>query len=360
LFIALQDVYKLSYEQLATIIFVNFSTQIVTDLLTPKILRLLNYRKCAILCQATAALGLTMLGILPRFMTNVYFAIVISVVVYAFGSGLMEVILSPLVENLPTKNKQGNMAILHSFYCWGQACTVLITTALVVLFGYKGWANIPLLWAIIPFLNMISFFKVPIVEPESEKKEASFMLLFKDSRFKLYMVMMLCAGAAEIAMAEWASLFAQRALGVSKIIGDLAGPCAFAVFMASGRVWYAAVAKKVSFKKLLVILNIASFICYLTVAFCKIPLVALIFCALCGFTVSISWPGIYSVGAKDFPQGSAVMYSAFAMCGDMGCCLGPWILGMVADKLGLSMGFATASVFPLIMVVATLFSIKKD
>ena len=172
--------------------------------------------------------------------------------------------------------------------------------------------------------------------------------------------MMLAAGASEIAMAQWASLFAQRALGVTKVVGDLAGPCAFAIFMGSGRLWYAAVAKRVSFKKTLIWLNIGAFICYVAVAVLKVEFLSLIFCALCGFTVSISWPGIYSAGAGDFPTGSAVMYSVFAMCGDMGCTLGPWVLGIVADNLGLKFGFAAASVFPLVMILATALIIKKD
>lgn len=360
LFIAFQDVYGLSYEQLARIIVFNFATQIVTDLLTPRILNRLGYRVCAVMCQATAALGLILLGILPRVMSNTYIAIIISVIIYAFGSGLMEVALSPLVESLPSSNKKGSMAILHSFYCWGQAFTVIVTTGLVAVFGYKNWTYIPLIWAVIPIINMLAFLKVPIIEPTGDQKRDTFKSLFKNSRFKLYMVMMLAAGAAEIAMAQWASLFAQRALGVAKVVGDLAGPCAFAIFMGSGRIWYASVAKRVSFKKTLIWLNVGAFICYIAVAVLKLEFLSLVFCAICGFMVSISWPGIYSAGARDFPNGSAVMYSVFAMCGDMGCTLGPWVLGIVADSLGLEFGFAAASVFPLVMIIATILIIKKD
>ena len=166
------------------------------------------------------------------------------------------------------------------------------------------------------------------------------------------MVMMLCAGATEIAMAEWASMFVQQALGVSKVIGDLSGPCAFALFMGMGRMWYAMASKRVDFRKTLIVLSVICFICYITVAYCNIPWVSLVFCAICGFTVSISWPGIYSAGAREFPEGSSLMYSVFAMCGDTGCCLGPWVLGIVADYFGLNTGFAVTSVFALLMVVA--------
>ena len=358
LFLVFQNVYNLSYERLGRLIVFNFATQMFIDLLTPKIVGKIGYRKAAILSQGAAAAGLVLLSVLPNIMSDSYLAIIISIMVYATGSGLMEVILSPMIEMLPTGNKSGNMAVLHSFYCWGQAFTVLGTTALVYLFGFRNWIFIPIIWAVIPFLNMFSFIKVPIVEPGAEQKQATFLQLIKEPKFIIYMIMMLCAGASEIAMAEWASIFAQNALGVSKAVGDIAGPCAFALFMGLGRVIYAKFSKKISFTKLLVILNVFGFICYMVVAICKIPFVALVFCAVCGVTVSISWPGIYSAGARTFTNGGAVMFSVFAMCGDTGCALGPWLIGFLADKFSLNLGFAVASIFPLIMVVCGLYILK--
>ena len=293
-------------------------------------------------------------------MPDPYVGIVISVTVYAFASGLMEVILSPLVEMLPTKNKSGNMSILHSFYCWGQAVTALVTTFLVSLFGYANWMYIPIIWAIVPFINMFSFLKVPIIEPEPERKSDSLKKLLSSPLFRCFMVMMLCAGASEIAMAEWASMFAQKALGVSKVIGDLAGPCAFAIFMGTGRVLYARFAERVSFRKTVMVLSALCAACYLTTALVNIPLLALISCALCGFTVSVMWPGTYSAGARAFPRGDAVMFSVFAMCGDLGCCLGPWILGIIADIKSLHTGFAVTALFPVIMLITAIFFFKED
>ena len=360
LFIALQDVYNIGYEKLGRIIMFNFITQLVTDILTPKIVGVLGYRKTAFMCQGFAAVGLSMLSILPRALPDPYVGIVISVTVYAFASGLMEVILSPLVEMLPTKNKSGNMSILHSFYCWGQAVTALVTTFLVSLFGYANWMFIPIIWAIVPFINMFSFLKVPIIEPEPERKSDSLKKLLSSPLFRCFMVMMLCAGASEIAMAEWASMFAQQALGVSKVIGDLAGPCAFAIFMGTGRLLYARFAERVSFRKTVMVLSALCAACYLTAAFVNIPLLALISCALCGFTVSVMWPGTYSAGSKAFPHGDAVMFSVFAMCGDLGCCLGPWILGIIADIKSLHTGFAVTAVFPVIMLITAIFFFKED
>ena len=358
LFIALQDVYDLNYARLAFLIIFNFGAQIIVDFVTPKIVDIIGYRKAAVLSQFTAFLGLALLSILPNLI-NPYVAITICIVIYATGSGLTEVILSPMIEMLPTKNKSGNMAVLHSFYCWGQAVTVLLTTALVYITGFGRWYIIPLVWSVIPFINMLSFLRVPIVEPDKTQKTATFFELTKNKKFIIFMFLMFCAGASEIAMAEWASIFAQNALGVSKAVGDIMGPCAFAIFMGLGRVLYAKYSKRISFIKLLIVLNIFGFICYMAVALLTLPFLSLVFCAICGFTVSISWPGIYSEGAKTFKNGGAVMFGAFAMCGDTGCALGPWLIGILADEFGLNLGFGVASLFSLAIVFGSLYLLKN-
>lgn len=359
LFVCLQDNYGLNYEKLARLIVVNFGAQMCVDLLTPKITKHLGYRATAFLSQFTASLGLVMMAVLPNIMANKYLAISISAVMYACGSGLMEVVLSPMVEILPSNNKRGTMQILHSFYCWGQAFTIIGTTVLIGLLGTRNWSFVPLVWAIIPLINAFCFLKVPIITPPADQKLASLGSLLKRRQFRGYMIMMLCAGAAEITMAQWASLFAQRGLGVSKVIGDLAGPCAFALFMASGRVIYGINAKKIDFKKAMLTLSFFSTVCYLGVAITGNPVLSLCFCAVCGLTVSIFWPAIYSQGAIDFCDGGMVMYSVFAMCGDVGCALGPWILGIVADNFGLNLGFGVTSVFSVLMLVCTLTFVKS-
>ena len=201
---------------------------------------------------------------------------------------------------------------------------------------------------------------MPIVEPEPERKSDSFKTLFKSRLFRCFMIMMLCSGAAEIAMAEWASMFAQKALGISKVIGDLAGPCAFAVFMGLGRVLYAAFSEKLSFKKTVIAMSVLCAACYYTAAFSKSPMLALSACAICGFTVSLFWPGTLSAGSRAFPKGDAVMFSVFAMCGDIGCCIGPWLLGIIADAANLHVGFAVSSVFPIIMIITAVLFFKEE
>ena len=354
LFIALQDVYGIGYEKLGRLIMFNFVTQMITDIVTPKIVEKIGYKKSAVMSQGVAALGLASLAVFPNVMPDAYVGIVISVIIYAFASGLTEVIISPMIEMLPTDNKTGNMSLLHSFYCWGQAVTALGSTLLLHMLGYQGWMFIPLIWAIVPAINAVFFSSVPVVEPEPERKSDSFKQLFKNRSFRLFMIIMLCSGASEIAMAEWASMFAQKALGVSKVVGDLAGPCAFALFMGVGRVCYAAFSEKLSYKKTIITMSLLCAGCYYVAAFVKIPVFALAACAVCGFSVSLFWPGTLSAGAKAFPKGDAVMFSVFAMCGDIGCCIGPWILGIIADNASLNVGFAVSSVFPLAMIIAAL------
>ena len=224
LFIVFSTSYGLSYEKLGRLIFINFFIQIFADLATTKIADKIGYRKTAILSQAGAAVGLALLAVTPHFTDNIYLALTLPLGLYAFSSGIMEVILSPLVELLPTKNKGANMAFLHSFYCWGQSFTVIGTSLLLLLFGYSGWSFIPLVWSVIPLVNAVSFGFVPIVEPPKAQKKSSAKEIFATREFYCFVIFMLCAGASEISMAEWASMFAQQGLGVSKMTGDQLGP----------------------------------------------------------------------------------------------------------------------------------------
>lgn len=359
LFIVFQGNYGLGYEKLGRIIFINFFVQIFADIATPKIVDLIGYRGSAIICQGFAALGLASLAVFPKIIPNVYIGIIIPVIIYAFASGLMEVVLSPMMELLPIGKKAANMAFLHSFYCWGQAFTVIGTTLLVLLFGYDRWSFIPLVWAVLPFVNMFFFMRVPIVEPPKEKKQSTAAELLLTREFFCFAVFMICAGASEISMAEWASMFAQQGLGVSKVTGDLLGPCAFAVFMGSGRVIFGIISGKFSVRRVLILNNLLCCICYILVGICRLPIFSLAACALCGFSVSLSWPGTYSMAAARFKNGGTLMFSIFALCGDFGCSAGPWLLGAVADVADLQTGFLICTVFPLIMLLTAIFVLKE-
>lgn len=359
LFVTFQNRYDLSYEQLGRIIFINFFTQIFADYLTPKIVKILGYKGSAIACHALASLGLILLSFLPNVINNVYAGIIIPVIVYAFGSGIIEVVISPMMNIHSSSNKTSGMAFLHSFYCWGQALTILVTTLMIRFTGEMYWNIVPLLWAVIPLCNMIFFITVPVIEPETEENKGQSKEMFKTREFWCFVIFMICAGASEIAMCEWASVFAQNALKVSKTVGDLLGPCAFAIFMGTGRILFGLFSNRISYRKVLIINNLLCCVCYLIVAFCKIPIFALLACAFCGFTVSISWPGTLSIASAYFPKGGTLMFSMFALSGDLGCSSGPWVLGFIADRLGLESGFLVCSVFPLIMVFAALFLINE-
>lgn len=359
LFIIFQRDYGLSYEQLGRLLFINFAIQILADFLTPYIVKFIGYKGSAITCHFLATLGLVLLFVLPNIMADFYTAVVISVMVYAFSSGIIEVVMSPIMELIPQDNKTANMAFLHSFYCWGQALTVVVTTLLVKLLGFNDWRFIPLLWAIIPFLNMLFFTRVPVVEQPEQQNEKTSKSIFKTREFICFAIFMLCAGANEISMSEWASVFAQNALGVSKTVGDLAGPCAFAILMGSGRVIYAKFLCKFSYRKVTIVSSLLCLACYFAVAVCKVPAFSLLACAICGFSVSIAWPGTISLAAARFPNGGTMLFSICALCGDMGCSTGPWLLGAVADVTDLNTGFLVCCIFPLVMLVTAIFLLKE-
>ena len=359
LFIIFRREYNLSYEKIGRIVFINFFVQFIADILTPLIVKKIGYRGAAILCQGLAAVGLLLLSVFTLVFSDVYIAIIAAVVIYAFGSGVIEVIISPMIELLPTERKAANMAFLHSFYCWGQVITVLGTTAMVLLFE-SMWKIMSAIWAIIPLCNTFFFTRVPIIEPDEKEKIPLHKSDILTPEFFCFAVFMVCAGASEIAMSEWASVFAQQGLGVTKIVGDLLGPCAFAVCMGTGRVVFGAFSGRYSQKTALIINNLLCCVCYICVALCKIPLLSLAACAFCGFTVSLSWPGTYSMAAARFPKGGTLMFSIFALCGDLGCSTGPWLLGAVADRGGLNNGFLICAVFPIILVIAALILPRKS
>ncbi len=361
LFIIFNTEYSLNYEELGRLLFINFFIQLIVDILTPIVVKYIGYRGSAIACHALAAAGLCMLGILPMlFSEHIYTCLVASIVVYAAGSGIIEVCISPMVELLPGDKKGADMAFTHSFYCWGQAFTVLVSTLLLFLLGQNHWQLVPIIWAVIPFLNMLNFMRVPVIEKPDEPAAKTAKALFKSRDFWGFAIIMVCAGASEITMAEWASLFVQQSLGIGKTVGDLLGPCAFAVCMGSGRVIFGILDGKFSPKRALILNNILCICCYIGVAILHIPAFSLVACALCGFSVSLSWPGTYSMAAKRFTAGGTLMFSLLALCGDLGCSIGPWLMGIVANATTLNIGFLVCAVFPLVMVLTVPMLSRKD
>ena len=352
LFVIFQTDYAIGYEALGNLILINFLTQLAVDIASILFVDRIGYRKSVQLANVFSALGLICLGVLPQLLSSAYAGLVISILLYATGSGLIEVLVSPIVEALPSDNKTGNMSLLHSFYCWGQVLTIALSTVALRLIGQGNWWILPMLWAVLPICNFFFFASVPLVDPPPEEERMPLKRMFRSRVFWAAMVLMACAGAAELSMSQWASMFAEQALGVPKMVGDLLGPCAFAVFMGTGRVLYAFFNNRIPMTVALALCAGLCALCYFTAAVSKSAVLSLIGCALCGFSVSILWPGIFSLSARVFPGGGTAMFSILAMCGDLGCAGGPWLTGLIAERWGLNMGFLASVAFPLILLIA--------
>ncbi len=353
LFLTFASDLGLSLDQITLITTINFLVQLCVDFISARVVDRIGYRPCLMFAHGTAALGLLGLAVLPGIMPP-YVGILISVVLYAIGGGLIEVLISPVVEACPTEKKEAAMSLLHSFYCWGHVFVVLFSTGFFALFGIGSWRVMACIWALVPLANIAYFALVPIypIVPE-EGRQLSMGGLFRQKAFWLLMVLMVCAGASEQAMSQWASAFAESGLRVGKTMGDLAGPCAFATLMGLSRLLYGKFSDRLPLKKFMMGSAALCILCYVVAAFSRSPLLALIGCALCGFSVGIFWPGTFSMGALAMPTGGTAMYALMALAGDLGCSTGPTVVGLVANATGSSLqaGLTVAMVFPLVMLL---------
>lgn len=354
LFVIFNESYGITYDKIGTLILINFMIQIGVDLCSIKFVKWLGYKRTVILANGLAGIGLILLSVLPKIIPNTYLAVVLSVLCYAFGSGLIEVVISPIIEYLPSKNKAGGMSLLHSFYCWGQLGTVLLTTAMFATLGSENWSLFPLIWAAVPIINLFLFLKAPVIEPESVSKDGKEKRLLKSRLFYVMLALMVCAGASEITVSQWSSTFAEQGLNLTKAVGDLTGPCMFALLMGTGRLIYGIVGDRLPLKKALLFCAALCTVCYIIIGVSDNPVLSLVFCAVCGFSVSIMWPAIISMSAAAFKYGTALMFSLIAAFGDIGCSVGPFTAGIVADNSTLKTGILAATVFPLLMVTILL------
>lgn len=361
LFVTFQNSYQISLSRITALISINFAVQLIVDMLSAGFIRKVGYRAAVIFAHICSALGLILLTILPEVMPNAFIGIIISVIAYAIGGGLIEVIISPIVEACPTDNKEKAMSLLHSFYCWGYMGVVLISTAFFAVCGIENWKVITLIWAIVPIINIVLFLKAPIFTLEADdEKGLTIKQLFSQRIFAVLMLMMLCAGASEQVVSQWASAFAEKGLGVSKTVGDLAGPMAFAMMMGISRLIYGKYGHKIDLDKFIkysCILCIASYLC---IALVPVPLLGLVGCALCGFSVGILWPGTYSKSAAIITNGGTLMFAMLALAGDLGCSAGPALAGIVSGYLGnnLHMGILCSVVFPIVLLLGLSISKK--
>lgn len=359
LFLTFQDTYGISLSRITILITVNFLTQLIVDMLSAGFVDRAGYRASAVAAHAFAFAGLAGLAFLPDVTADPFAGLLISVVVYAVGGGLLEVLISPIVEALPTKNKEKSMSMLHSFYCWGHVAVVLLSTLFFLVFGIDSWKTLALLWALVPAANLVVFTKVPLYPLVSEDGEGIPLTgLIKRPVFWIFLVVMTCAGASEQAVSQWASSFAEQGLGVSKTIGDLAGPMLFAVCMGTSRFLYGLYGDKIALKKAMsgsALLCIAS---YFVISLSPAAALSLIGCGICGFSVGIMWPGTFSMAAASLKGGGTAMFAFFALAGDLGCSGGPSFVGMLSESSvkGLSFGILCSVIFPAVLLIGVLLS----
>ncbi len=362
LFLTFQASYGIPLTQITMLVTVNFGVQLLVDLLSAGFVDKIGYRVSIGIAHLTAAAGLIMLAVLPDVLPTPFYGLLAAVVVYAVGGGLLEVLVSPIVESCPTDNKAGTMSLLHSFYSWGQVGVVLLSTVYFAVFGTARWKLLAMLWALLPICNFFVFTRVPIAPLVKEgERGLSLRELFSRRIFWLFFLMMLCAGASEQAVSQWASTFAEQSLGVSKTVGDLAGPMAFAVCMGVARSFYGKYGEKVDLDGFMIGSAALCVLSYLLLSLVPVPALGLVGCALCGVSVGIMWPGTLSKAAATLRGGGTAMFALLALAGDLGCSGGPTLAGMVSAAAGdeLRAGLLAAVVFPLVLLLGLLLLWRK-
>ncbi len=363
LFITFHKTYNIPLSQITLLVTFNFGIQLLVDLLSVGFVDKLGYRISMVFAHVFSALGLILLAILPELLPSAFAGILIAVMIYAIGGGLLEVLVSPVVEACPTDNKEKAMSMLHSFYCWGHVGVVLLSTIFFRIFGIENWKIIAFIWAIIPVANAIAFLKVPIAPLiEDGERGMSVGELLKNKMFWLLLVMMICAGASEQAVSQWASALMEKGFGISKTIGDLAGPMTFAVLMGSSRAFYGKYGDKIKLDYFMIGSCILAIVSYLGIVLLPIPQLSLVACALSGLSVGIMWPGTFSKASVVLRKGGTAMFALLALGGDLGCSLGPSVVGFVSGLLNdnLKIGILVAVIFPISLLLGVICCQKRN
>ena len=352
LFLTFHTNYGIPLSKITLLVTVNFLLQLCVDALSVAVVDRVGYRPMAVLAHVCSAAGLILLTVLPEALGDPFAGLLIALAVYALGGGLLEVLISPIVEACPTDNKEKAMSLLHSFYCWGHMGVVLLSTLFFALFGIQNWKILALIWALIPILNGIAFLRVPIA-PLIEGGERGMKLseLAKNKLFWLFMLAMVCAGASEQAVSQWASAFAEMGLGVSKTLGDLTGPMLFALMMGLARAIYGKYGDRIRLEKFMLLSCLLCVASYLITSLSPWPALGLVGCGICGFSVGIFWPGTFSMASASLRRGGTALFCMLALAGDLGCSLGPTVVGMASSAVGdnLKIGILVAILFPLLL-----------
>lgn len=362
LFVTFNKEFGVSLDKIASIVSINFGIQLIVDLLSAKIVDKIGYRKMIVAAHIFSAAGLAGLGFFPYIVPSHYVGILIATAFSAIGGGLIEVLISPIVQACPVDAKSSAMSLLHSFYCWGHIFVVLLSTGFFALSGVASWRYLAYIWAIIPILNTMLFSRVTIYPLMAEnEKGMTIKELFKSGTFWALSILMTCSGASEQGISQWASAFAEEGLGVSKAVGDLAGPCAFALFMGLARVLHSKIDKKIDLQKFMIFSSLLCICAYLLASLGQNAIISLIGCGLCGFSVGVMWPGTFSIAARACPAGGTALFALLALAGDLGCALAPYTVGLSSSLQGddLKKGILTAVIFPTTLVLTLILSHKR-
>ena len=363
LFLFFQRSYDIPLSQITLLVTFNFGIQLLVDLLSVGFVDRIGYRASMILAHALAAAGLLLLTFLPEALPSPFAGILIAVMIYAIGGGLLEVLVSPVVESCPSDNKEKAMSLLHSFYCWGHAGVVLASTLFFHVAGIENWRLLAVIWALVPVGNAFAFARVPfapLIEdgvPGMGLKE-----LLRVKAFWVLFVMMVCAGASEQAVSQWASTFAEKGLGISKTAGDLAGPMAFAGLVGASRLFYGKFGDRIHLERFMVYSSCLCILSYLGISLLPVPQLSLIACAVCGLSGGIMWPGTFSKAAAALPGGGTAMFALLALGGDIGCSAGPTLVGTVSGAFGddLKTGVLAGIIFPALLLAGIILCRKKE
>ena len=361
LFVVFQQEFQISVAQIGFLVTFNFSVQILTDLVAAKYVEKWGYKPSILAAHVFSVVGLVGLGVFPDLFGNAYVGLLAAIAIYAVGGGLIEVLVSPIVEALPLDGKSAAMSLLHSFYCWGHGAVVLLSTLFFRIAGTENWRLLTLLWAAVPLLNLFLFAGAPIRVLTEEGASLPVKKLFSSRLFWLLFVLMLCSGASEQAMSQWSSYFAETGLKVSKTVGDLLGPCLFAVLMGLSRAFYGVQGNRIPLKKFISVSSVVCIFSYLLAVFAPVLVLSLVGCGICGLSVGIMWPGVFSLAAEYCPQGGTAMFALLALAGDVGCAGGPSVVGTVSGAFGgaLKAGLLAAILFPAVLM-AGVGLLKKE
>ena len=359
LFLTFQSSYNIPISKITFLVTFNFGFQLLIDFLSAGFIDKIGYRLSVIIAHICAGLGLISLTILPEIFSDPFIGLLISVMIYAIGGGLIEVLISPIVEACPTDNKEAAMSLLHSFYCWGHVSVVLISTIFFSVFGILNWKYLAIFWSLIPIFNIFLFIKVPILHLiEDGENSLTVKELLSNKIFWLMILLMICAGASEQSVSQWASTFAEKTLNGNKALGDLAGPMFFAIMMGISRTIYGKLGEKINLKLLMIFCSLLCFISYIIISLSPWPLLSLIGCGICGFSVGILWPGTFSISSSILKKGGTALFAFLALAGDVGCSLGPTIVGRLSSIFNdnIKIGNLFSSIFPILLIIGIILS----